>query len=335
MSVPLINSEISLDRISIGYHRERPLLAEISLVAESGELIALVGRNGSGKSTMLRSILGLIPMLEGTCLLRGVPVQEYDPRRRALTVSYVSSQVARLPSITVRELVSLGRIPHTGWMGSLDQNDRLKVEAAIREVGMENYTDQGLDQLSDGERQRVMIARALVQDTPIMILDEPAAYLDIPNKYELIRILSEFRDRGKTIIYSTHDLENAMLCADKFWVIHRAQVFDGSPEDLGLSGLFDQLFESSGITFDKGSARFKSPVAPRGTIGLKGDHPQLLIWTRFALERLGFEVTDLDKFTMIEVTAINGEYRWKVKRGNMEHLFENLYRMARFLTKDE
>ncbi len=123
------------------------------------------------------------------------------------------------------------------------------VDHIISEVGMETFKERSLDQLSDGERQRVMIARALVQDTPNVVLDEPAAYLDIPNKYELVRLLSLFRDRGKTIIYSTHDLETALMCADKFWVITKGEIHEGSPEDLGLAGFFNQLFDQLGDHF--------------------------------------------------------------------------------------
>ena len=157
-------------------------------------------------------------------------------------VSFVSSQVSQLPSLTVGELVALGRMPYTGWMGRLNQEDRNLVEQALEEVQMTTFEDRKLDCLSDGERQRAMIARAFVQDTPLMVLDEPTAFLDIPNTYDLIRLLSSFRDRGKSIVYSTHDLETAMQCADKLWVIHEGKILEGAPEDLGLSGLFNECF---------------------------------------------------------------------------------------------
>lgn len=326
---------IALEQISVGYQRDQPLLRDVNLMAEPGEMIALVGRNGTGKSTLLRSILGLTPLLGGHCLLRGIPLQEYDLRNRARTVSYVSSQVSRIPSITVRELVSLGRMPYTGWMGRQGKGDREMVEQAIAEVGMEEKVDRNLEQLSDGERQRVMIARAFVQDTPVMVLDEPAAYLDIPNKYELVRILSAFRDQRKTILYSTHDLETAMMCADKFWVILDGQIHEGSPEDLGLSGLFEQLFESSGIAFDRESGRFKYRRSPRGDIRLTGGGDLAVVWTRHTLERLGFEVTDTVGQTTVEVIPEGSGFQWMVKQGDREKSFDSLYGLARFLTQDD
>ena len=324
---------ISLENISIGYTRSSPLLKPFDLKAGDGEMIALVGRNGSGKSTLLKSILGLIPFLGGQCLLSGLPLELFDHKSRAKSLSYVSSQVAALPSLTVKELVSLGRIPHTGWTGSLGKEDKEIVASTIREVGMERYTDWNLDQLSDGERQRVMIARALVQDTPHVILDEPAAYLDIPNKYELVRLLSLFRDRGKTIVYSTHDLETALMCADKFWVIEGNTIHEGSPEDLGLSGLFDQLFDSSGITFDLTSGRFTYSRPSRGSLALSGPSGNAAAWTRHALERIGFSVVPGNQPLSVEV--ISGEkHSWKIVSKGSETILDSIDGLARFLTRD-
>ena len=309
---------ISLENISIGYHQNQALLSHVSLTAEEGEMVALVGRNGTGKSTLLRSILGLLPFLGGECRLSGVELGSMKPGTRAKSVSYVSSQLSGLPALTVRELVSLGRMPHTGWMGKMGKADTTLVEQMICEVGMEKYMDRSLDHLSDGERQRVMIARALVQDTPHIILDEPAAYLDIPNKYELVRLLSLFRDRGKTIIYSTHDLETALMCADKFWVISDEKIHEGSPEDLGLAGLFHQLFDSSGISFDLKSGRFSYTTAPRGELSLSGGSDEEQAWTRHALQRI-----------------LSGDiHRWKIEKVGEETVVDSIHMLARYLIQD-
>ncbi len=325
---------VTLENISIGYRKGVPLLEGVNLDAAAGEMIALVGCNGSGKSTLLRSVLGLIPLLGGSCRLEGIPVQDYDVGRRARTVSFVSSQAAR-PAVTVRELVSLGRIPYTGWTGKLGKRDHQLVEATIREVGMEHHMDRSLEQLSDGERQRVMIARAFVQDTPVMLLDEPAAYLDIPHKYDLVRLLSVFRDQGKTIIYSTHDLETALMAADKFWIIHQGQVHEGSPEDLGIKGLFDKLFEDAGIGFDPGSGRFKYRKEQRGTVRLTGEPGTGVTWTRYALERLGFGIAEGESAISVEVVISGEDTSWTLIRKEGEESFSSLYSMARSLTRDD
>ncbi len=322
---------ISLENISIGYHKNQALLSNINLSAGEGEMVALVGRNGTGKSTLLRSLLGLLPLLGGECLLSGVRLGQLDPPRRAKSLSYVSSQVSGLPSLTVRELVSLGRMPHTGWMGRMGKADMEMVDHIIREVGMDQYMDRSLDQLSDGERQRVMIARALVQDTPHVILDEPAAYLDIPNKYELVRLLSLFRDRGKTIVYSTHDLETALMCADKFWVISDNTIHEGSPEDLGLAGLFNQLFDSSGVSFDMKSGRFTYARSSLGELSLSGGPEEAVAWTRHALERIGYTVIQGRQALNIEVDGIRQQ--WKIEREGSESSVDSLYKLARFLIR--
>ncbi len=324
---------IVLEQLAIGYERDHALLNQVNLTVRSGEMVALIGRNGTGKSTLLKSMIGLIPLLDGVCHLDKTPLQAYDLRKRAKKVSYVSSQVSQLPSISVGELVALGRMPYTGWLGKLGPKDRAMVEQALAEVQMRSFMDRKLDQLSDGERQRAMIARALVQDTPLMVLDEPTAFLDIPNKYELIRLLTGFRDGGKSIVYSTHDLETAMLYADKLWVIHRGEILEGAPEDLGISGLIRSLFDTSGITFDEESRRFKYSEQPKGTIGLRGKTDHVLTWTRSALERLGFEVKD-GSDTLLEIVVNGTDYRWNLSINDKTISFDNIYSLARYLIKD-
>ena len=179
-----------------------------------------------------------------------------------------------------------------------------------------------------------MIARAVVQDTPVMVLDEPAAFLDIPNKYELVRILSNFRDQGKTILYSTHDLETALMCTDKFWVIDQGRINQGSPEDMGLSGLFDHLFEASGISFDNESGRFRYRASPKGTVSLGGGPDLALSWTRRTIERIGFEVTTGNEPIHIEVFSSEGGYIWQLEQNGIQKTVDNLYKLARFLTLD-
>ncbi|MEN8227215.1 MAG: ABC transporter ATP-binding protein [Bacteroidota bacterium] len=325
---------IALENLAIGYHKDSALLSGVNLSVRPGEMVALIGRNGTGKSTLLKSMIGLIPMLEGGCYLDSAPLSSYDLRRRAQKVSYVSSQVSQLPSISVLELVTLGRMPHTRWMGKLGEHDRSMVKQALEEVQMGSFLDRKLDQLSDGERQRAMIARAFVQDTPLMVLDEPTAFLDIPNKYELIRLLSGFRSGGKSIIYSTHDLETAMMCADKLWVIHGGKILEGAPEDLGISGVFTTLFHTTGIMFDEDSRRFKYAESPKGSIRLTGEPAEALAWTGSALERLGFDVKD-DADSLIQVSKSKQGYVWVLSHNEQTHSFENIYSLARFLNKDK
>lgn len=321
---------ITLDRFSIGYQKDNALLSELNLTVNRGEMVALIGRNGTGKSTLLKSMIGLLTPLEGVCRLNGKPFSDYNSPERACKVSYVSSQLTQLPSLTVKELVGLGRMPYTGWMGHLTSKDRELIDQALKEVQMGRFAERKLECLSDGERQRAMIARAFVQDTPLMVLDEPAAFLDIPNSFELIRLLSRFRDGGKTIIYSTHDLESAIQCADKMWVIHEGSVREGAPEDLGLEGLFNELFSASGIRFDEQVGRFLFSGAKKGSVELEGEKDELLVWTRNALERLGYSIEKGAEMKII-IESLTEGVTWNVYKDGMTIPFKNLYTMARFL----
>jgi iron complex transport system ATP-binding protein len=324
---------IELRNLSIGHQKGEALLKEINLSVHPGEMVALIGRNGTGKSTLLKSMLGLIPLIQGACYMDGAHLDTYDLRDRARKVSFVSSHLSQLPSISVRELVSLGRLPFTGFMGRLTTHDQEFIDKSLKEVGLNSFAERKLDHLSDGERQRTMIARALAQDTPLMVLDEPTAFLDIPNKNELIQLLGGFRDGGKSVIYSTHDLDTAMHYADKMWVIHQGKIIEGAPEDLGISGLFDSLFKKSGIRYDLASRRFKYDTLPKGSIRLEGEKGIQYEWTRTAMERLGYEVDDSGT-TLIKLDNPEGVKRWTLCQSKQIKAFDNLYNLARFLNND-
>jgi iron complex transport system ATP-binding protein len=327
------NNILSLNDYSIGYQKENTLLSHLNLSVNRGEMVALIGRNGTGKSTLLKSIIGLMAPMEGLCLFEGRPISEYTIPERARRVSYVSSQVAQLPSLTVRELLGLGRMPYTGWMGRLTREDRAVIEQAIKEVQMGALADRKLEILSDGERQRAMIARAFVQDTALMVLDEPTAFLDIPNTFELIELLSRFRDGGRSIVYSTHDLGSAMQCADKMWVIHQGRILEGAPEDLGITGLFNELFSSSGIRYDEHLGRFLFEGNLKGVVSVTGEREDLLIWARHTMERLGYKIEKgADLQIRVEVSTEGVHWILKSKGGSSE--YENLYDLARFLIQE-
>jgi len=324
---------ISLDRFTIGHHKENALLSKLNLTVNRGEMVALIGRNGAGKSTLLKSMIGLLAPLDGMCLLEGLPFADYTLPQRARRVSFVSSQITQLPALSVGELVGLGRMPYTGWMGRMSPEDKSLVSQALDEVQMSSFSERKLDCLSDGERQRAMIARAFAQDTPLMVLDEPTAFLDIPNTYELIRLLSRFRDGGRSIVYSTHDLETAMQCADKMWVIHEGRILEGAPEDLGMSGLFNELFSTSGISFDEQAGRFLFSGKQRGRVSLEGEEEESLIWTRNTLKRLGFRL-DKGAGQLIKIESSNDGYSWVLQKESGSLRFESLYTLARFLIQE-
>lgn len=205
---------ITLRDVSLGY-AGKPLLERLDAGFGWGELTGLVGRNGAGKSTLLRTIAGLQKPLGGEILINGLPLAQLDARARASLIGFVSTERVLVDNLRVADVVALGRTPYTNWLGTLTAADHEQVARSLQLVGMEAFAQKDIQTLSDGERQRVMIARALAQDTPIILLDEPTAFLDLPNKYEICMLLRSLaHEQGKTIFFSTHDLTIALEFCD-------------------------------------------------------------------------------------------------------------------------
>ena len=205
---------IRLDNISLSYG-SRTILRDVSLHLGKGEFCALIGRNGAGKSTLLRALTA-----NNNTLLDGTPIGKLSPEKLAQTVAIVTTERIRIENLTVEELVAMGRAPYTNWVGHLQDIDREIVSKAIAAVGMSDFAKRDSSSLSDGELQRAMIARAIAQQTPIILLDEPTAFLDIPTRFEVCRLLADLAHKGgKTILFSTHDLDSALPVCDSFAII--------------------------------------------------------------------------------------------------------------------
>lgn len=203
---------LRLENLSAGYGRHTVLFG-IDMEIPSASLVAVIGRNGSGKSTLLRTLAGLLPSLGGRVLYDGTELSAVPVRKKARIVSFVSTGRLRIAGMTCRELVSLGRAPYTDWKGRLSPDDEIAVSEALAVVGMEDFSDRKLDKMSDGECQMAGIARAIAQDTPVIILDEPTAFLDFTNRRKVARILKTLSSEGsRTVIWSTHDIETAVEC---------------------------------------------------------------------------------------------------------------------------
>ena len=241
-----------LQQLSIGYrgkNSRKTVAAGISGAICSGELTCLLGTNGVGKSTLLRTLSAFQPPLEGNILLQGKPLAKYKDKALSTLVSVVLTEKCDIRNMTVRELVGMGRSPYTGFWGRLNHEDLAVVDAAIDRVNIRPLAERMLHTLSDGERQKAMIAKALAQETPVIILDEPTAFLDFPSKVEIMQLLHRLtREAGKTIFLSTHDLELALQIADKIWLMDRNKgIVAGTPEDLALNGHLSGFFASKGI----------------------------------------------------------------------------------------
>lgn len=248
---------IRLEHLAIGYG-SRILLSDVSTELPAGALAALVGRNGSGKSTLLRAIAGLGPVAGGTIRLDGTPVEKLTPARLAATVAFVTTERVRIPNLRCRDVVALGRAPYTNWIGRMQPEDACIVERSLRSVGMAEYAGRTMDRMSDGECQRVMIARALAQQTPVILLDEPTSFLDLPNRYELCTLLRRLaHDHRKCILFSTHELDIALSLCDSIALIDPPVLRYLPTPDMACSGYIERLFSNSFVTFDTESGTIK------------------------------------------------------------------------------
>lgn len=281
--------------LSIGYRRRRSkeikLLSDINLTIHRGELVCLLGPNGSGKSTLMRTIAGIQPPLEGVTLVEGIPIGERNFKDVARLLSIVLTEKVNVGNLTVYHIVSLGRHPYTSWMGHLSSKDEDKIKWALEQVGLVHYANKYLNQLSDGEKQRVMIAKALAQDTPLIMLDEPTAHLDLPNRVEIMRLLRRLaRETDKAILLSTHELDLALQAADVIWLMNRgAEVKVGAPEDLVLTGSIEDTFHNRSFEFDRKTGNFIMNYQKQQRVQLIGNDV-MGFWTQRALAREGYKV---------------------------------------------
>ena len=241
---------LTLDHLTVG-HGGVALIRDASCRMAEGRVITLLGRNGAGKSTLLRVMSGIDKPMAGSVAIDGRSLSAMTARRLARVISLVTTERVRPQGLSCRDVVALGRAPYTNWIGRMQETDRAVVERALALVGMEAFARKTMDRMSDGECQRVMIARALAQDTPVMLLDEPTAFLDLPNRYELALLLRRLaHDEGKCILFSTHDLDVALTLCDTVALIDTPQLHALPAAEMAASGHIERLFTGGGIVFD-------------------------------------------------------------------------------------
>ena len=253
--------------------------------------------------------------LAGTVYLTGDPLATLSARALAQRMSLALTQRVAVGMMPVAALVALGRHPYTDWAGRLQADDEAAVARAIADVGIEALALRPVCELSDGERQKVMIARALAQEPQVMILDEATAFLDLPRRVELMHLLRRLaHESGRAILLSTHDLDLALRCADRLWLLPPGgPLREGIPEDLVLNDAFAATFTAAGVRFDKGSGAFTLENTPQGTVALAGDGIPAM-WTYRALERAGYRIVPRGQAALlIEVREVNGEPCWRIQ----------------------
>ena len=223
--------------------QKRLLLDDVNAAMSAGTLVALIGRNGAGKSTFLRAIAGLNRNYQGDIYIAGKNLKDISPLQLARSVSFVTTERVRIPNLRCRDVVAIGRSPFTNWIGRLSDEDEEIIGKSLNMIGMDQFAMRTMDTMSDGECQRVMIARALAQSTPIIMLDEPTSFLDLPARYELVELLKRLaHEESKLILFSTHELDIAMKLADRIALIADGDLYYQSPEQLRESGILKDKF---------------------------------------------------------------------------------------------
>ena len=282
---------IETSGLVIGYSqkgKKRKIIHDaIQLQLFPGELTSLLGLNGAGKSTLLRTLCGFQPALGGAIFVNGRSLSDYSQSERSRMLGVVLTEKTNAGGITVYELVALGRHPYTGFFGKLNTTDKQVVTESLEAVGIADKASHSVSELSDGERQKAMIAKVLAQQCPIILLDEPTAFLDVTSRIETMSLLHRLAvEQSKAILLSTHDLDLAIQMSDRLWLLGKNRPLEsGAPEDLILCGSFGTFFNKEGITFDSSTGKLTSAKTLR-PIAVEGD-ANTAYWVGNALIRNG------------------------------------------------
>ncbi len=260
MSEKEVHIILSTTDLHIGYSshkRDHILVKDIRLEIPRGQLIGLIGINGSGKSTLLRTLAGLQPPLSGTITISQTPITAIQPQHLAQQLSVVLTGQGISKNLTVSELVALGRQPYTNWLDTLSNNDIKIISDALHATDTLVLKDRKCYELSDGQLQRVLIARALAQDTPLIILDEPMTHLDLHHKASVLKLLTHIaHQKQKTVLFATHDIEHVLPLCDQMIVLQNDSAIIDTPTSLADKGVFNSLFPSESVCFNKETGRF-------------------------------------------------------------------------------
>jgi iron complex transport system ATP-binding protein len=334
---------LETEALSIGYAprrgTRRVVAADLNLTLHAGEVVCLLGPNGVGKSTLLRTMVGMQPALAGTVRLADADLSTLDPRTLARQLSVVLTERINVGQLSVYSLVALGRHPHTDWMGRLTDRDEAITRWALEAVDAVYLAQRQVHELSDGERQRVMVARALAQEPLLMVLDEPTAFLDLPRRVEMMRLLRRLaRETDRALLLSTHDLDLALRSADALWLMAPGGIMHcGAPEDLVLGGAFEAVFASEGIGFDRLQGSFQVHPPANRRVALHGNGI-IGTWTTRALERAGCIVAQADDTAPMHVVIRGDEHQpqWEVMiSGSAPQQVASLHALAALIRRQE
>jgi iron complex transport system ATP-binding protein len=278
-------------------------------------------------------LTGLQPPLGGEIFYNARNIRDYSRMELAQKVGYISTEIVKVSNMRVYDLVALGRFPHTNWIGKIELIDHEIILDALKKTSMEAFGRKFVSELSDGERQKSMIARILAQDTSIMVMDEPTAFLDVAGKYDILHLMHLLsRNNGKTIIFSTHDLQMAISQSDKIWLMLDNKLIEGAPEDLMMAGAFDHLFDSSSVLFNSDDGTFSFRSDARGAIYIEGEGNKRR-WTEKAVNRAGFTVAKEKTFPYITLPS-ESNLCWQLSGNTSLQEFSSVYELILYLSNE-
>ncbi len=271
---------IELTDLCTGYmvNKQKKVISDkLTAKIYSNELTCLLGPNGAGKSTLLRTLAGFQPSLSGSINVGGQDIKTYNSKELAKVISVVLTDNSSIRNMTAYDVVGMGRAPYTGFWGKLKESDKKMIDKCFTWVGIEDLKERKMQTLSDGERQKVMIAKAIAQETPVIFMDEPTAFLDYPSKIQMMLLLHRLaKSLKKTIFLSTHDLEHALQVADHVWLLDKEHgLTTGSPEDLSSMGMIEEYFNRDGITYDRNICTFTIEHETSREVVVNGDKNSL------------------------------------------------------------
>ena len=335
-SINQIKNLLKTKNLAIGYFLKKGkktiLHRGINVNLKQGELTCLIGPNGSGKSTLIRTLTNFQKPLEGEVFLENNRLEKYSSLEISRKISVVLTEKTDVGALSVFSLVALGRSPYTGFLGKLTTEDKIIVEGALSDAGILNLHNSFFNELSDGEKQKVMLAKSIAQDTPVIILDEPTAFLDFPAKIDIMLLLKNFAENfDKTVLLSTHDLNLAIQFSDKLWMLGKnIPLIQGAPEDLILKGEFNRYFDRKKTSFDKQTGQFVIGNIPGESLQVSGSGLYYQ-WLIRALERKGYSVNKQpgSKFSIEVTNSIEKPY--KIIKDRLVEELSNIENVLYFL----
>jgi len=313
-----------LSNLSIGYNTEgskKVIAKDLNIALKSGQLVALLGENGSGKSTLIRTLCNLQNPLSGGISIGGKNINQ----KVAKSIAVVLTSPVYAPNYTVYDMVSAGRYPYTNWLGKLSAYDDEIIRKSIESVSMSKFSDRLIHSLSDGEHQRMMIAKALSQQSDIIILDEPTAHLDLINRVEITKLLQKLaKEENKAILMATHELDLALQMADRLWLMSNGALEEGAPEDMVINGVLQKVFAKLSLDFDHLSGGFKIKTETTKSIHFETTlETNEEIWTKRALHRIGYSIRN-NTNSPLRLKYIKSSKKWILSNNGVEKEFLEL-----------